>query len=224
MDDTQRMIRLMRRLKVEMNGAVVDSMRQRGLDYPLSYGVSVVTIRDIAGEFAPDHSLALLLFRQQVRELKLAAAFIDDPGAVTSGQMNEWVRDFTNTEIVEQVVYALFRHVPGVDAVATEWIKSDDPMRRYAGLLTLASVTGKECPEGQAVARFAAIDEAVRQPGTNPSVARAAVNGLRNLATVSPAMHARIGEAARSYAASDSSWLKEIAEELRWQLEYLDTQ
>ena len=48
MDDTQRMIGLLRRLKVEMNGAVVDAMRSRGLDYPLSYGVSVPTIREIA--------------------------------------------------------------------------------------------------------------------------------------------------------------------------------
>ena len=44
MDDTQRMIGLLRRLKVEMNGAVVDAMRSRGLDYPLSYGVSVPTL------------------------------------------------------------------------------------------------------------------------------------------------------------------------------------
>ena len=48
MDDTQRMIGLLRRLKVEMNGAVVDAMRSRGLDYPLSYGVSVPRIREIA--------------------------------------------------------------------------------------------------------------------------------------------------------------------------------
>ena len=112
MDDTQRMIGLLRRLKVEMNGAVVDAMRSRGLDYPLSYGVSVPTIREIAKAYAPAHAFALFLFRQQVRELKLAAAFIDDPSEVTAAQMREWADGLTNTELVEQVVSALFRHAP----------------------------------------------------------------------------------------------------------------
>ena len=70
MDDTQRMIGLLRRLKVEMNGAVVDAMRSRGLDYPLSYGVSGADDREIAKAYAPAHAFALFLFRQQVRELK----------------------------------------------------------------------------------------------------------------------------------------------------------
>lgn len=97
------MIGLLRRLKVEMNGAVVDAMRSRGLDYPLSYGVSVPTIREIAKAYAPAHAFALFLFRQQVRELKLAAAFIDDPSEVTAAQMREWADGLTNTELVEQV-------------------------------------------------------------------------------------------------------------------------
>lgn len=78
-----------------MNGAVVDAMRSRGLDYPLSYGVSVPTIREIAKAYAPAHAFALFLFRQQVRELKLAAAFIDDPSEVTAAQMREWADGLT---------------------------------------------------------------------------------------------------------------------------------
>lgn len=98
------MIGLLRRLKVEMNGAVVDAMRSRGLDYPLSYGVSVPDDQGDREAYAPAHAFALFLFRQQVRELKLAAAFIDDPSEVTAAQMREWADGLTNTELVEQVV------------------------------------------------------------------------------------------------------------------------
>lgn len=66
MDDTALMIRLLKRLKVEMNGAVTGAMQERGIVYPLNYGVSVPTIRGIAREYGPSHSLALLLYRQQV--------------------------------------------------------------------------------------------------------------------------------------------------------------
>ena len=48
MDDTVLMIRLLKRLKVEMNGAVTGAMQERGIVYPLNYGVSVPTIRGIA--------------------------------------------------------------------------------------------------------------------------------------------------------------------------------
>ena len=64
MDDTALMIRLLKRLKVEMNGAVTGAMQERGIVYPLNYGVSVPTIRGIARKYGPSHSLALLLYRQ----------------------------------------------------------------------------------------------------------------------------------------------------------------
>ena len=57
------MIRLLGRLKKEMNGAVAEAMQRRGLNYPLNYGVSVPTIRSIAGEYGTSHSLAMLLYR-----------------------------------------------------------------------------------------------------------------------------------------------------------------
>ena len=48
MDDAALMIRLLKRLKVEMNGAVTGAMQERGIVYPLNYGGSVPTIRGIA--------------------------------------------------------------------------------------------------------------------------------------------------------------------------------
>ena len=53
MDDAALMIRLLKRLKVEMNGAVTGAMQERGIVYPLNYGVSVPTIRGIAREYGP---------------------------------------------------------------------------------------------------------------------------------------------------------------------------
>ena len=138
MDDTALMIRLLSRLRKEMNGAVVEAMQQRGVNYPLNYGVSFPTIRDIAKPYAPNHSLAQLLYKQQVRELKFAAAWIDDPQQVDAEQMRKWAEDFVYSEQVEQTVYALFRYVaPSVAGpVAMEWMESDAVMKRYAGLLT----------------------------------------------------------------------------------------
>lgn len=136
MNDTSRMIQLLRRLKTEMNGAVVEAMEQRGIHYPLNYGVSIPTIQTIAGEYGTSHSLALLLFGQQVRELQLAALFIDDPARATPEQLRRWSVAFTNTEIVEQAAMRHLSKTPDASDLAREWIMHPDPLLRYAGLLT----------------------------------------------------------------------------------------
>lgn len=222
MDDTQRMIGLLRRLKVEMNGAVVDAMRSRGLDYPLSYGVSVPTIREIAKAYAPAHAFALFLFRQQVRELKLAAAFIDDPSEVTAAQMREWADGLTNTELVEQVVSALFRHAPDAPDMALEWMGSPEPMKRYAGLLTAASAIRAEKNRAWADRFFEQVDRIARQGDPESFVGRGLVMLMRSLATVSPSLCERVKLWEQLCAASADGTLREVAGELQWQLEYME--
>lgn len=222
MDDTQRMIGLLRRLKVEMNGAVVDAMRSRGLDYPLSYGVSVPTIREIAKAYAPAHAFALFLFRQQVRELKLAAAFIDDPSEVTAAQMREWADGLTNTELVEQVVSALFRHAPDAPDMALEWMGSPEPMKRYAGLLTAASAIRAEKNRVWADRFFEQADRIARRGDLESFVGRGLVMLMRSLATVSPSLCERVKLWEQLCAASSDGTLREVAGELQWQLEYME--
>ncbi len=149
MDDTALMIRLLKRLKVEMNGAVTGAMQERGIVYPLNYGVSVPTIRGIARKYGPSHSLALLLYRQQVRELKLSALFVEDPACVTSEQVREWSRDFTHSEIVELTVMYLFsRSAAAVDLIG-EWLSADDVFLRYAGVMMLMRTAGGPLCDGE---------------------------------------------------------------------------
>lgn len=120
--NTKKTIEIMRRLKTEMNGAVADAMKERGMNYGLNYGVSAVTVRDVARYYAPDHSLALHLFEQDVRELKLAAIYIDDPAKVTQQQMNLWMTEPVTDEIAEHCATALFYAAPCAEETAKDWI------------------------------------------------------------------------------------------------------
>ncbi len=83
MDYTSRMVALLRELRRERNGAVADSMRYYGTPYGLNYGVSLPTLRRIARAEAPDHGFARYLYRQDVRELRLAALHIACPACLT---------------------------------------------------------------------------------------------------------------------------------------------
>ena len=76
MDYTSRMAALLGRFRRERNGVVADTMQYRGKAYGLNYGVSLPTIRAVARAERPDSDFARFLYRQDVRELKLAAFWI----------------------------------------------------------------------------------------------------------------------------------------------------
>lgn len=217
MKDTALMVRLLGRLKKEMNGAVTQAMEQRGVHYPLNYGVSVPTIQHIAKEYAPNHSLATLLYKQQVRELKLAAAYMDDPAAVTPDQMRQWSVDFTHSELVEQVVYALFRHAPDALPMALEWLDASDSMHCYAGLLmTVSVVRSGHCVAEDLHALFDRVDRLARSSTLDRAVVRGVVTSLVELAQASSAIRHTLSERIPLYKNSAT----DLVDELTWQLEY----
>ena len=91
MDYTSRMAALLGRFRRERNGVVADTMQYRGKAYGLNYGVSLPTIRAVARAERPDSDFARFLYRQDVRELKLAAFWIADPVQVTKLALNSAV-------------------------------------------------------------------------------------------------------------------------------------
>ena len=199
MDDTALMIRLLKRLKVEMNGAVTGAMQERGIVYPLNYGVSVPTIRGIAREYGPSHSLALLLYRQQVRELKLSALF----------------RDFTHSEIVELTVMYLFsRSAAAVDLIG-EWLSADDVFLRYAGVMMLMRTAGGPLCDGErTLFLLGEADAMLMRRDPEPLIVRGMVNALCRCAMLSDRLQAEIMRLTGRYASSANPRLRELASEV----------
>jgi len=54
-------------------------------------GVSVPEMRKLAKEVGRDHRLAQSLWKTGIAEARIVAAFVADPAAVTSAQMDRWV-------------------------------------------------------------------------------------------------------------------------------------
>ena len=123
-----RMAALMRRLRPEMNGAVVEAMTARGIVYPLSYGVAVPAIREAAAAFGPDHDLARLLYRQQVRELRLAGIYTADAEQLSPDELDFWARGVVNTEVAEHLAYALLGRTRWAGTVLFRWLGGDGPV------------------------------------------------------------------------------------------------
>ena len=132
------MAEILRELRVEMNGAVVGAMEDRGLIYPLNYGVSLPTIRNIAKKYAPNHKLAKLLYQQQIRELQIAAIYIADPNCITDEESAFWMKGISNSEIAENVGTNLIGNSNNCQAIVDVWIKSDSSNVIYSALIALS--------------------------------------------------------------------------------------
>ena len=115
MDYTSRMAALLGRFRRERNGVVADTMQYRGKAYGLNYGVSLPTIRAVARAERPDSDFDRFLYRQDVRELKLAAFWIADPVQVTSVEFSDWGEGIANSEMAEECAFALMSRIPHPD-------------------------------------------------------------------------------------------------------------
>ena len=80
-DDTHETLRAIKaRFRLFMNGPVSQSMREKGLDYKLNFGIEYPRIREIAADFPKDHKLAQALWKENIRECKILAALLQQIG------------------------------------------------------------------------------------------------------------------------------------------------
>lgn len=128
------MAELLRELRRQTNGAVVGDMHSRGIDYPLSYGVSAADVKALAARYAPDHAFARLLASQQVRELRMAAYYIADPALVCPTEAC-WAESITTAELAEHAAM-LIGQSPCAEDFVVQWLTTERPLLQYAALLS----------------------------------------------------------------------------------------
>lgn len=117
-------------LRSEMNGAVVESMlHYNGSEPFFSYGVSLPRIKQEALKHSGNHELALLLFQSEIRELKLAAIYVETPEHVTPEQMEGWSESFHSAEIADNAATMLFFGAPQALETAATWLTEEKHMR-----------------------------------------------------------------------------------------------
>lgn len=166
-ENREKMAALVRMLRRDINGAVVESMEQLGIRYERNWGVSLHAVRRAASLFAPDHAFARFLYGQNLRELLLSAFVIADPGAVAAGELAFWGAGVKNSELAENLAFSLLSHTSLARPLAEEWLTEDAPsLLRYSALLALSRMRGcdgrlPDGVDGDALAARFAGDESV---------------------------------------------------------------
>ena len=136
-ENREKMAALVRMLRRDINGAVVERMEQLGIRYECNWGVSLHAVRRAASLFAPDHAFARFLYGQNLRELLLSAFVIADPCAVSADELAFWGAGVKNSELAENLAFSLLSH-------------TSLARLRYSALLALSRMRGSDgrLPDG----------------------------------------------------------------------------
>lgn len=182
--DTLKQIK--RSFHTRMNGVASQSMRQKGLDYKVNWGVALPHLREMAAEYQPSYSLAVELWKENIRECKILATMLMPPTEMPEQLVELWMEQTKSQEIAEMAVFNLYQHLDYAPQMAFRWIASDDSIRQLSGYQLLACLFGKGLiPDTRGVNEY--IDQVkVTLEGTDTAVSHAAMNSVNRFCQLGP--------------------------------------
>ena len=122
-------------LRGMMNGTVSASMRAKGLNYRMNFGVELPRLRAYAEMLPHTYELASALWKEDIRECRLLAGMLM-PTEGFDGELAEiWIEQMRFPEEAECTVMNLFCHLPEASEKAFEWIADERPMFQLCGFL-----------------------------------------------------------------------------------------
>ncbi len=117
-------------LRLTMNGVVSSSMRDKGVDYKMNFGVDIPRLKGIAEKYESSAALAKELWKLDVRELKILSTMLYPVDEFTEDNANEWANDIPNQEIRENLCRNLLQQLPYSDVLVQKWrAHSNDALR-----------------------------------------------------------------------------------------------
>ena len=160
MDVREQVRQIKQSFRQMMDGAVAQSMRQKGADYKLNWGATLPRLKEMADGLGQNYDLALELWKQDVRECQILATMLMPPNEILPEVVDIWMEQTTSLEIAEQAAFNLYQHLPFAADKAFQWIASDQPLPQLCGFHVLSRLfmRGQE-PNERGIHEF--IDQAL---------------------------------------------------------------
>ena len=143
-----------------MDGAVAQSMRNKGVDYKLNWGATLPRLREKADEIGKNYDLAIALWKENVRECKILATMVMPADVVLPEVIEIWLEQMPTQEIAEQAAFNLFQYLPYAPEKAYTWMASDKELYQLCGFHILSRLfMNKQEPNERGINEF--IDQAI---------------------------------------------------------------
>ena len=220
--DTQETIKeIKKQFRLFMNGVVSQSMREKGLDYKLNFGIELPRLKEIAAKFEKNHDVAQALWKENIRECKILAGFLQPVDTFYPEIADIWVEDMRYPEIAELTCMNLFQHMPFASEKVFHWMADEGEYFQFCGfmLMTRLLMKGQELNE-RAEDEF--LDQALTAlQGESAMVRRAASTALRRYASQQRENARKLQKMLRPLADSDRLEVIILLEEIKLDAESL---
>ena len=181
-DTHEKLKRIKQSFRLRMNGVASQSMREKGANYKINWGINLMELRQMANDYGKDYSLAIELWKEDIRECKILATLIMPADKVLPEIVDLWMEQTPTQEIAEMAAFNLYQHLNYAPLLAYQWVASDKDIYQVCGfqLLSRLFANGQE-PNERGINEF--LDQAIPALQVdNSGVRHAALNCLQRFA------------------------------------------
>lgn len=126
MDNNEKLKAIKRSFRLFMNGVTSQSMREKGLDYKINWGISQPDLRRIASSYDKDKELADMLWAEKIRECRMLATLLCPAEEMTVEKAVEWSASVDSIELAEFLAFNLFQHIQEADRLVKPLLDADN--------------------------------------------------------------------------------------------------
>lgn len=173
---------LKRGFRLVMNGPASQSMREKGLDYRLNWGVPFIQLKQMAADLPHDYDFAIALWKEDIRECKILATLLMPHDKMPEEVAEIWVEQTHSQEMAEMQAFNLYQYVSYAPKLAYRWMALDDTVKEICAydILGRLFMKGQE-PNERGINEF--IDQAVTAlKSPSAGLRHAAMNALTRFA------------------------------------------
>lgn len=173
---------LKRGFRLVMNGPASQSMREKGLDYRLNWGVPFIQLKQMAADLPHDYDFAIALWKEDIRECKILATLLMPHDKMPEEVAEIWMEQTHSQEMAEMQAFNLYQYVSYAPKLAYRWMALDDTVKEICAYDILGRLFMKwQEPNERGINEF--IDQAVTAlKSPSAGLRHAAMNALTRFA------------------------------------------
>ena len=167
------------RFRLFMNGPASKSMRDKGFDYKVNWGIELPRLKEIASQYNKNFKVAEELWKDNVRECKILAGFLMPVEEFDEDMTDIWIEDIHNPELAQLTCMNLFQNLPFAKRKSFEWMADEREYYELCGFTLMGRllIKGEELDERE---QDEFLDQSLTAIETdNLLVGQAAANALR---------------------------------------------
>ena len=162
--------------RLMMNGEASRSMREKGVEYKLNWGVTLPQLKQMATEWEKSYDLAIALWKEDIRECKILATLLMPADQMPQEVAEIWMEQTRSQEMAEMLAFNLFQYLDYAPDLAYRWIANGQDLYQICGynILSRLFLKGQE-PNERGINEFIDQAQAALQGGSY-GVRHAAMN------------------------------------------------